>query len=71
MPYSSFSLCGAWEMDYQEDKYTSTVIPDADYTRIENCVPGYWEDMTESFQRKVNEALIWQATAIFHTIMIC
>ena len=66
MIYTSFSLNGAWEMGYQEEKYTEEKEPfqslqkeeDAAGTepesicndRIEKAVPGYWEDMTEAFQ---------------------
>ncbi len=66
MIYTSFSLNGAWEMEYQEERYTDTESPfhrirkqeDAAGTEpeergnnlIEKAVPGYWEDMTEAFQ---------------------
>ena len=66
MIYKAFSLNGAWEMHYQEEKYTDEVNPfkgiyveeDAAGTEpeaisndvIENAVPGYWEDMRESFR---------------------
>ena len=65
MIYKAFSLNGAWEMYYREEKYTGEVCPleelqvacDAAGTEpvnmsshlIENAVPGYWEDMTEAF----------------------
>ena len=64
--YKSFSLNGAWEMHYQEERYTDKVNPfkgiyveeDAAGTEpeaisidiIENAVPAYWEDMTEAFR---------------------
>ncbi len=61
MIYTSFSLNGAWEMDYTEDVYTSekepfkaavTEIADPNALSraiVENAVPGYWEDMTDAF----------------------
>jgi len=62
--YTSYSLNGAWEMHYQEEKYTGTENPfhqidvgmvaragwvDRSPAVIESAVPGYWEDMTEVF----------------------
>ncbi|MBQ7838883.1 MAG: beta galactosidase jelly roll domain-containing protein [Lachnospiraceae bacterium] len=63
MIYTSFSLNGAWEMYYQEEKYTGNEPPfqslENDFSQIspegmgsyvvEQAVPGYWEDMTEAF----------------------
>ena len=67
MLYSSFSLNGAWEMDYAEDAYLSSENPfqktaaakdiagtepeDRSRSVVENAVPGYWEDMTEAFTK--------------------
>ena len=50
MNYTAFSLNGAWLMDYCEDKYVGKANPwmkDGDL--ILNAVPGYWEDMTDTF----------------------
>jgi len=61
MHYKKFSLNGTYEMAYSESAYTGTLMPDANlsvtdldmpdarFDTIENCVPGYWEDMTENF----------------------
>jgi len=57
MVYSVFSLNGTWEMNYCEDAYLGTENPwgegntDFDMRKgvIEKAVPGYWEDMTDSF----------------------
>ena len=51
MLYSALSLNGAWRMDYTEEKYTSEAIPEVKGSLVENAVPAYWEDMTESFQK--------------------
>ena len=51
MIYRSFSLSGAWRMDYCEEKYVSELLPSFEGAVIENAVPGYWEDMTESFEK--------------------
>lgn len=51
MLYSALSLNGAWRMDYTEDKYTSEALPEFKGNLVENAVPAYWEDMTESFQK--------------------
>lgn len=57
MLYTSISLNGDWEMDYQEEAYKSKEVPfereDADKMRdslVLNAVPGYWEDMVEKFR---------------------
>jgi len=55
MIYKSFSLNGAWEMAYSPERYDGKTNPFdgkgmfTDGTVIENAVPGFWEDMTESF----------------------
>ena len=63
MYYTAYSLNGAWEMHYQEEKYIDTASPycggvwnlPAEETEgqcsdiVEKAVPGYWEDMTEMF----------------------
>lgn len=66
MNYTAFSLNGAWEMKYAEEKYLCKENPfksihkeeDAAGTEpeditsdiIEDAVPAYWEDMTEKFR---------------------
>ena len=52
MLYLAFSLNGAWEMNYSEEKYTSERLPVFKGHLIENAVPGYWEDMTDRFAKK-------------------
>ena len=52
MLYLAFSLNGAWEMNYSEEKYTSEKLPVFKGHLIENAVPGYWEDMTDRFAKK-------------------
>lgn len=47
--YTSFSLNGAWKMNYTEERYISDKNPWTTGTLVENAVPGYWEDMTEAF----------------------
>lgn len=65
MNYTSFSLNGAWEMVYREEIYLSDKEPFTNFlyneyvnsatpnsavvSVIENAVPGYWEDMVNSF----------------------
>lgn len=51
MLYSSFSLNGAWNMDYSEDNYLSESCPtlSGDRAMIPDAVPAYWEDMTDRF----------------------
>ena len=49
MEYASYSLNGAWEMNYCEHVYTGRENPWKKGTLVENAVPGYWEDMTEQF----------------------
>ena len=51
MLYSALSLNGTWRMDYSEEKYTSEDLPEVKGSLVENAVPAYWEDMTESFQK--------------------
>ena len=52
MNYKSFSLNGAWFMDYTATKYTGTENPWKNSENlIGNAVPGYWEDMTDVFPR--------------------
>ena len=50
MIYSEFSLNGTWKMDYSEENYLSESCPTFKGAIIPNAVPGYWEDMTESFK---------------------
>ncbi len=47
--YTSFSLSGTWEMDYAKDAYLDTKVPVVKWEPVKNAVPGYWEDMTDSF----------------------
>ena len=59
MTYNSFSLNGAWEMSYSPTVYTEKINPfdpkmhktyfSSEKALIQNAVPGFWEDMTESF----------------------
>ena len=53
MLYSALSLNGAWRMDYSEERYLSESVPLFKGSLVENAVPAYWEDMTESFQKTV------------------
>ena len=57
MFYASLSLNGTWEMNYKENIYTGVENPwnlnELDLVArsavVKNAVPGYWEDMTETF----------------------
>ena len=49
MSYLSYSLNGSWEMDYTTEAYTDNRMPQFSGFSVENAVPGYWEDMTDSF----------------------
>ncbi len=49
--YTSILLDGTWEMDYTPDAYKSEKLPEAKFYRIEDAVPGYWEDMCDKFRR--------------------
>ena len=59
MNYSSLLLNGTWVMSYKEEEYTDKVNPweneslklGAEASAVEGAVPGYWEDMTELFQK--------------------
>ncbi len=51
MNYTSFSLNGAWRMNYSEEKYISEENPWDKGNLVRDAVPGYWEDMTSSFAR--------------------
>ena len=51
MYYKNFSLNGDWEMDYIQQVYTGKENPWKSGTLISNAVPGYWEDMTETFAK--------------------
>lgn len=52
MNYTSFSLNGAWFMDYTAEKYLGTENPWAGKENlVRNAVPGYWEDMTDVFPK--------------------
>ncbi len=49
MSYVFYSLNGPWEMDYTAEAYTDEQMPEFSGFSVENAVPGYWEDMTDSF----------------------
>ncbi len=49
MSYKSVSLNGAWEMSYNVDEYKGKECPSPEWFLIDNAVPGYWEDMVDSF----------------------
>ena len=53
MLYSSYSLDGAYLMDYTEEDYTSEAVPEFGKTAsvVPGAIPGYFEDMTAAFQR--------------------
>lgn len=48
--YSSFSLNGTWEMNYDEKPYKDCANPWTMGYAVEDAVPGYWEDMTDKFE---------------------
>lgn len=49
--YEPFSLDGAWEMAYNPNSFESdTALPQFRGVTIEKAVPGYWEDMKDSFK---------------------
>ena len=48
--YDAVSLDGAWEMAYQPYEWDSLTPPVFSGVRVENAVPGYWEDMTNAFR---------------------
>ena len=48
--YDSVPLDGAWEMAYQPYEWGSPSLPDFSGVRVENAVPGYWEDMVGAFR---------------------
>lgn len=50
MIYVPFSLNGTWEMAYSETVYTGADAPDFQGFPITDAVPGYWEDMKDSFR---------------------
>lgn len=52
--YKALSLSGTWEMAYSPDKYLSDEIPTGlDFEEVKKAVPGYWEDMMETFRYTV------------------
>ena len=53
MLYHSFSLDGNYLMDYTEEDYTSRAVPEFTETAtpVAGAIPGYFEDMTEKFQK--------------------
>ncbi len=52
MLYSALSLNGAWRMDYSEEKYSSEALPEFKGGIVENAVPAYWDDITDSFKKQ-------------------
>ncbi len=48
--YHSLSLNGSWDMDYSQELYLGTENPWRQGCPIQNAVPGYWEDMRDSFR---------------------
>lgn len=50
MFYKSFSLNGAWYMDFSETEYVSEKVPAFSGSQIFDAVPGYWEDMKDKFE---------------------
>ena len=48
--YDVVSLDGAWEMAYQPYAWETVDEPPTRGVHVENAVPGYWEDMAESFR---------------------
>ena len=53
MLYNAFSLDGDYIMDYTEEDYTSESVPEItkSASAVKGAIPGYFEDMTEKFQR--------------------
>ena len=48
--YDAMALDGAWEIAYQPYEWDSPVPPVFSGVRVENAVPGYWEDMIDAFR---------------------
>ena len=48
--YDSVSLDGDWEMAYRPYACESVVYPEFSGVVVKNAVPGYWEDMVDSFR---------------------
>ena len=51
MHHHVLSLNGTWLLNYREEKYLGTTDPWHGGCTVENAVPGYWEDMSEKFQK--------------------
>ena len=53
MLYDSFSLDGAYLMDYTEEDYASEAVPTPtkNASPVRGAIPGYFEDMTEKLQK--------------------
>lgn len=49
--YDSLPLGAEWEMAYSPSFFAGGECPDFKGVRVEKAVPGYWEDMGESFRR--------------------
>ena len=47
--YDAVSLDGEWEMAYSPYEYETVTYPEFSGVRVTNAVPGYWEDLRESF----------------------
>ena len=48
--YDAVALDGAWEMAYQPYAWETVDYPSFKGVRMENSVPGYWEDMVPAFR---------------------
>ena len=48
--YDAVSLDGAWDMAYRPYEWDSLTPPVFSGVRVENAVPGYWEEMTNAFR---------------------
>lgn len=51
MENKTISLNGSWEMEYRKNLYQSTETPEFVGIFVADAVPGYWEDMTEVFEK--------------------
>ncbi len=48
--YDAVPLDGAWEMAYQPYEWETVDCPSFKGVRVDNAVPGYWEDMVPAFR---------------------
>lgn len=51
MQNDMISLNGCWEMDYSKTLYQGKEAPEFAGISVPDAVPGYWEDMTEIFEK--------------------